>query len=271
MHAVSPRQEGASLSFPGALAGCVWRGDQLGAAREHVLPTGHAALDQVLPGGGWPCRGLTEILQPEAAMAEWRLLGPALRLAVAQGGAVVVIGAPEMPHLPGLHLGSQAESSLVWIRPQSAAQALWATEQALHCRQTAAVLAWLPQAKAQALRRLQVHAQQGDAPVFVFRHSAAERESSPAPLRLSLEPGRAWSLRVRLLKRRGPVHEGVIELPCLPQRLAGVLAVRLAGRVAGKPAVSEQAKRLDLMSLPSGKSHGALAGFAADPVFELSH
>jgi hypothetical protein len=218
---------------------------------------------------------------------------------------VVVIGAPEMPHLPGLHLGSQAESSLVWIRPQTAAQALWATEQALHCRQAAAVLAWLPQAKAQALRRLQVHALQGDAPVFIFRPSAAERESSPAPLRLVIEPGQAWSLRVRLLKRRGPVHDGVIELPCLPDRLAGVLAVRLAGRAGSRPASSEQAKRFGL-ALPAGeaavlsdplgpsvswkpskpleplesleseslesleKTHGALAGLAADAVAELA-
>ena len=215
-------------------------------------------------------------------MGEWRLLGPSLRRAAAKGGAVVVIAAPEMPHLPGLHLGPQAEKSLVWVRPQSAAQALWATEQALHCRQTAAVLAWLPQAKAQALRRLQVHALQGDAPVFVFRHTGAQGESSPAPLRLGLEPGQAWSLRVRLIKRPGPVYEGVMELPCLPQRLAGVLAVRLAGRAATRPASPEQTKRPGLALLtdvalvtdeptlgdvvPSEKRHGALAGLAAEPV-----
>jgi protein ImuA len=131
------------------------------------------------------------------------------------------------------------------------------------------------------LRRLQVHAQQGDAPVFVFRPSAAQAESSPAPLRLAIEPGQAWSLRVRLLKRRGPVYEGVMELPCLPQRLAGVLAVRLAGRAATKPPASEQTKRPDLLVLadlallpdgePLEKRHGALAGLAADPVAEPAH
>jgi hypothetical protein len=36
-----------------------------------------------------------------------------------------------------------------------------------------------------------VHALQGDAPVFVFRPGAAERESSPTPLRLAIEPGQA--------------------------------------------------------------------------------
>ena len=73
---------------------------------------------------------------------------------------------------------------------------------------------------------------------------------------------------MRLLKRRGPVYEGVIELPCLPQRLAGVLAVRLARRAKTRPAAPEQMKRADFA--PSGMRHGALAGLAADPVAELA-
>ena len=94
--------------------------------------------------------------------------------------------------------------------------------------------------------------------------------------------------------------EGVIELPCLPGRLAGALAVRLAGRATGKSAGTVQAQPPGL-ALPSGivvppgplvtpkplepaqarkslepleaseKRHGALAGLAADPVAELAH
>ena len=38
----------------------LWRGR--GAAVADGLPTGFAALDAVLPGGGWPRQGLVEII-----------------------------------------------------------------------------------------------------------------------------------------------------------------------------------------------------------------
>ena len=42
----------------------LWRGDEFGAPAASVLPTGFARLDAELPGGGWPCGALTELLQP---------------------------------------------------------------------------------------------------------------------------------------------------------------------------------------------------------------
>ncbi|KAH1300297.1 hypothetical protein KXX47_000699, partial [Aspergillus fumigatus] len=32
----------------------VWHADAMGAGTQRVQPTGHAALDAQLPGGGWP-------------------------------------------------------------------------------------------------------------------------------------------------------------------------------------------------------------------------
>ena len=43
----------------------LWRADRLDsrcAAAGEAQPTGHAALDAELPGGGWPAAGLTELL-----------------------------------------------------------------------------------------------------------------------------------------------------------------------------------------------------------------
>ena len=40
----------------------IWRGRS--AARTETLPTGFDALDECLPGRGWPRTGLTEILVP---------------------------------------------------------------------------------------------------------------------------------------------------------------------------------------------------------------
>ena len=64
---------------PEALGGgAVWRADELARNVGATRPTGHAALDAVLPGGGWPVGALVEVLQPQAGQGEWRLLAPAL-------------------------------------------------------------------------------------------------------------------------------------------------------------------------------------------------
>lgn len=79
-----------------------------------------------------------------------------------------------------------------------------------------AVLAWLPEARPEQLRRLQVSALGSDAPAFLVRPERAGQQSSAAPLRLAVRPGEGWGLDVHLLKRRGPAHEGWLALPAVP-------------------------------------------------------
>jgi hypothetical protein len=54
----------------------VWRGRS--RATVETFPTGFAALDAGLPGGGWPRHGLIEILTPQPGAGELYLLLPAL-------------------------------------------------------------------------------------------------------------------------------------------------------------------------------------------------
>ncbi|MDQ5926113.1 MAG: protein ImuA, partial [Pseudomonadota bacterium] len=77
-------------ALPPHLAALVWQGEAMGHHQAHVVASGHAALDAVLPDGGWPCQSLTEILQAQAGLGEWRLLAPALARLVAQGGSVLL-------------------------------------------------------------------------------------------------------------------------------------------------------------------------------------
>ena len=84
---------------PGALHPALWRAHQLARCGEAVLPTGFAALDAQLPGGGWPRRALTELLLPHPGVGEMRLLAPALA-AVAGPGAqrsVLLFNPPAEP------------------------------------------------------------------------------------------------------------------------------------------------------------------------------
>ena len=137
----------APRALPRDIEAVLWRGDQIGAPVTAVVPSGFAALDAELPGGGWPCASLTELLQPQPSVAEWRLLGAAVRRVVAAGQTLVVVGPPHAPHLPGLqHLGVDARH-LVWIPAERPAERLWVTEQLIRANAAGLLLSWLPQAR----------------------------------------------------------------------------------------------------------------------------
>jgi len=223
----------------------VWRANSLGSSPKPGLSSGFAALDAQLPGAGWPSHALSEILQPPHTQLEWRLLGPALRALLANTAApsasqakrtqapsrapvVLLINPPYTPHLPGLQVacGAAAEQ-LLWIVAGTAQQQLWATEQAIKANAAAAILAWLPQARPEQIRRLQSHAQSCSAPVFLLRPLAAHTQASAAPLRVGLSVGADWCLQVQILKRRGPTHEQALLLPALPAGLQEVLSPRM--------------------------------------------
>lgn len=231
----------SDLSFQRAfseLPDQVWRGHALGQSLGEVRATGYAALDQALPGGGWPVGAMTEILQAQSGWHEWRLLLPALAPTLAPTSArspIVLVGAPYLPFAPALAAQGLPASSLVWISPERPLQRLWACEQALRCAPVGAVLAWLPQAQADQLRRLHWAAHTYQKLLFVFRPAVLRQQSSPAPLRLEivgpvadhLSPVPVFApthtLRVRVLKRRGPSLTEPLELPLQHPFLARAL------------------------------------------------
>lgn len=213
--------------LPPAVAAALWRGDQIGTPITRVVPTGYAQLDAELPGGGWPGQGLTEILQAQPTVCEWRLMSPAIRYVMEANGEVVVVAPPKALHLAGLRQLGWDERRLVWIQAETPAERLWVTEQLVKANAAAAIVAWLPQARQEQIRRLQVCAQGCDGPVFLCRPAAAEHEASAAPLRVQVRPAADWGLAVHLLKRKGGVHAGAIELPAVPGNLASLITPRL--------------------------------------------
>ena len=205
----------------------VWRGTEIGRPPTTVVPTGWAQLDHELPGGGWPSHSLTEMLTPQPAVVEWRLLAPALRQISARGGQIVAIGPPRPPYLPGLQQEGLDERCFVWVDAQTPAERLWSTEQLIKANACGAVIAWLPQARAEQIRRLQVCAQLCEGLVFLCRPENARHESSAAPLRVHADFGLDWELRLQILKRRGPTLDEAITLPSMPGGLAAIITPRL--------------------------------------------
>jgi protein ImuA len=203
----------------------VWRAPELARVAERVVATGHAPLDEQLPGGGWPVGNLVEIVQSCVGRHAWQLLLPALAQATSQEeGPVVLVNAPHLPFGPALKAQGLSPSRLLKVQGANPKSALWASEQALRCADVACVMAWLPQCRGPELRRLHLAASQHGKLLFVFRGLDARGESSPARVRIEIEESE--QLRVRLLKRRGPPLASVIELPSHPMRLQRLLDSR---------------------------------------------
>lgn len=207
----------------------VWRGRELAQAQERTLSTGHALLDAQLSGRGWPLSNLIEILQPEAQQHVWQLVGPGLSTCMTESsGPAVLVNAPFQPFGPSLRAQGIVPEQLLCVQADKVSTTLWSAEQALRCADVSAVLAWLPQARSEDLRRLQLCAQAGEKLLFVFRPVRCRGQSSPARLRLLVQGSQ--SMEVSILKRRGPPLLQALELQARPRRLEALLKARKSRR-----------------------------------------
>ena len=214
------------LSNPEQLHPHLWRAHQLGGAVHAVMPSGFAVLDAQLPGGGWPCGVLTELLLAQPGVGEVRMLAPvmarlpcAAQPAMPDRASVMLFGPPAMPCAQALQQMGVDVGRLIVVHGRegvrgaalrhllTSSDLLWALEQALRSGQVGVVVAWLPERlAAESLRRLQLAAQAHEGPAFMLRGIGERIRPSPAPLRLALHPGRRPDeVAVQVLKRRGPV------------------------------------------------------------------
>ena len=175
----------------------VWRGQAIIASSSASQPTGHAALDAALPGGGWPDAALSEILSAAIGIGELRLLWPTLARLTASAERVVLVDPPHIPY-PHAWLAAGVDLRHLSIVRATGRDALWAAEQCLRSGCCGAVLCWPKQADDRALRRLQVAAETGQTLAFAYRPLQEAANPSPAALRLAVD-----AREVRVLKCRG--------------------------------------------------------------------
>ena len=171
----------------------LWHAGRSAAIAADGESTGHAALDALLPQGGWPRRALTELLLPADGVGELALLLPTLARMTQAGSTVAVIAPPYIPYAPAWQAAG-VDLSLLEIVDAAPRDALWAFEQCLRSGACAAVVGWPRQADAQALRRLQVAADSGDCLGFVLRDRKHAANPSPAALRIEHD-GDGWRVR----------------------------------------------------------------------------
>lgn len=210
----------------------VWRGGH--APPVYAVPSGYAALDAELPGGGWPCAALTEILVPGPGAGELRLLLPALARLSRGDRWIAFIAPPYVPYAPALAAAGVELSRLLLVHPKTRAEQLWAVETALRAGACAGVLAWPDGLAPESLRRWQLAAEAGESAGVLFAHRAVA--GSPAALRLRLAPAGAGAVDVHILKRRGGWPAGPLRLEA-----DHALAVRAPARSGARDLQSRRA------------------------------
>ena len=200
----------------------LWRGHYTAVQGERGVSTGFPGLDGILPNGGWPPRGLVEIVCPRRGMGELQLLVPLMRDLTSRGQCVLWVCPPAAPYAPALvQAGVDIGKVLVVAPGASLRNALWSMEKALRsCR---LVLAWQNGLSHQVLRRLQLAANTGNSLAVLFQRGNSGCPYSALRLQLSRaggagDPGEKGP-RVSILRARGNVRCSGVRLE--PEALAG--------------------------------------------------
>jgi cell division inhibitor SulA/protein ImuA len=192
----------------------IWRGTSV--ARAEVLSSGFAALDERLPGGGWPRSGLIEILVSRFGVGELTLLLPVIAALTSAplARSCVWVNPPFEPFAPALAAHGVALDRVLVVRVPHGTERgrrgrangkLWAVEQSLAAGACDLVMAWATRPGSKQIRRLQLAAERGRTLGVLFRPQLCARESSHAALRLAIEPA-ASGVRITVLKSKGGVR-----------------------------------------------------------------
>ena len=173
-----------------------------GAIPPVIEPTGFAALDSILPGGGWRSGTIIELMPAEVGIGELRLLIPALARITQSERYAAMISPPYIPFAPALAQHGVLLSHLLIVKATTPEDILWSFEQILRCKSFGAAVAWPTQVKDREIRRLQLAAEAGRNTGFLYRPPAAALEASPAAVRMKLRAC-GDELEIDIFKCRG--------------------------------------------------------------------
>ena len=238
---------------------------------------GCAALDALLPRGGYAAGCVVEYLRRTPACGASTLAWAAAAAAVqAKDGYLVVVDTQHNIYPPPLTSHGIDLAKVIFVRPQSQADALWAVDQALRTSAVAAVVAELERIDDRSARRLQLAAESGQSLALLLRGWQARQQPSWAEVqwlvRSQLEDGqledgqledgqqqrgqlgRRW--HVQLARARGGQagRSALLELEPMTGRL------RLASHPISvlRPSQSNSHERLNTAAASAQPSQGAL-------------
>lgn len=163
----------------------LWRGCDMAGQGDYGQPTGYPALDDILPGRGWPRNAMVEIISPHWGMGELQLLVPLMRTVVAEGKWILWISPPYLLYAPALvQAGINTDQVLVIRLDTACRDALWSMEKALQTESCGLVLAWQRWLPPRVMRRLQLAAKAGQTLGVLFQHNISKHSHSSLTLKI---------------------------------------------------------------------------------------
>lgn len=148
--------------------------------------TGAAALDRILPGGGLHRGTLVEYLA-EIGSGAVALALVAGRQACSEGGALVVVDRSRTFHPPAAaNLGIEL-ANVVFIRPRTRKDFLWALNQSLSCQGVGGVVCWPERLDSRTFRQLQLAAEGAGTVGLMIRPPSVRGKPAWSDLQLLIE------------------------------------------------------------------------------------
>ncbi len=184
-------------------------------AQAGLAPTGIAALDGLLPQGGFRDGTLIEWLADSAACGVDLLALVSARALLRDGRALVVLDRERTFYPPAAAAWGLALAQTIVVRPANPAEELWALEQCLQSAGVGVSLCRLERATSRVLRRLQLAAEKGGGLGFLLRPLSVLGQAVWSDVRLAVAAVESSSsnrrCRVELVRcRRGGGEKSVI-------------------------------------------------------------
>ncbi|MFO0943070.1 MAG: hypothetical protein U0930_20225, partial [Pirellulales bacterium] len=145
-----------------------------------AVSTGCTAMDACLPIGGYLPGTVIEYLRSTSGCGATylALTAAASALATWEEKHLVIVDTHHQLYPPSLLSHGISLPRVIWVRPQSQADAIWAVDQALRTPAVAAVVADLESIDERDARRLQLAAERGGGLGLLLRSLAARRMPS---------------------------------------------------------------------------------------------
>jgi hypothetical protein len=197
------------------------------------VSSGCAALDRLLPSGGFVRGSLVEWLGVRGGGAGTLALWAA-RQAAEEGGSVVIVDRRRWFYPPAAAAWGLDPRRLIVVWPSSVREELWAVDQSLRCTAVAAVWARPERLDQRWFRRWQLAAEEAGTLGLLLRATRVRKEPSWADVQLSVLPvgwvsdptsskkqrGRVgdddgedlWRLRIEVTRCRGAAAGGTVEV-----------------------------------------------------------
>ena len=188
----------------------LWRGGERGPISRETMDSGHAALNELLP-GGWPRKSVIEIVVDEWGSGELQVLLPLMADLSCNRSRLSLVCPPYLPYAPALHNAGIALDRLVIVDSSvSDGDRWWCAEKILRHPECGLMMVWPERPRPESVRRLQSAAEAGNSTGVIFHRGEPVDTAVSLRLKTHYCPE---GISVSLLKSRYSWHRGSVIIP----------------------------------------------------------